>query len=462
MSYSDSFRSSEKSSPVSDRFINLLTLVVRNCIQVPPAIPYSQMRGKNDLHPSYYGLCQLILFFALVHGGRPDARYNWIFAIPIFILYIYSVLFCASDSPTSDYAFASTFFFLIPTTSDYILLRHRQSELRKIGQKKATSEMTFTERLMWAISLLATPRGIGWVHEPTAHLPPRPMASRKKFIASQFFWILFYSILWNITIIHTQENPCFRTGGPSFAAFGWWWRTTGWVYVVSLYCTMSGVYVIGSILSVATGLYEPRDWPHLFGSPFDAYTVRKCWGYVLTIISFGHPPHKVGQSRLASAASQDPHKQLKFSCKCFTSPKRQIYNLLQTFHVVFHLWTHPRNCSVHTPPEFLPRQIRSIFHPPSGLHHIRRRGYRYRLTPGIQGMQSIQANWFCLGVRVVHLLPPIVCGPHPNITLWSANTGLFSYLGAGGIKTYQGVARAIPISSLMSISVGGLMTLPSP
>ena len=149
--------------------------------------------------------------------------------------------------------------------------------------------MTFTERLMWAISLLATPRGIGWAHEPTAHLPPRPMASRKKFIASQFFWILFYSILWNITIIHTQENPCFRTGGPSFAAFGWWWRTTGWVYVVSLYCTMSGVYVIGSILSVATGLYEPRDWPHLFGSPFDAYTVRKCWGYVLTIISFGHP-----------------------------------------------------------------------------------------------------------------------------------------------------------------------------
>ncbi|KIM45589.1 hypothetical protein M413DRAFT_442253 [Hebeloma cylindrosporum] len=43
---------------------------------------------------------------------------------------------------------------------------------------------------------------------------------------------------------------------------------------------MSACYVIASIIAVATGLYEPRDWPHLFGSPLDAYTVRKCWGRV--------------------------------------------------------------------------------------------------------------------------------------------------------------------------------------
>jgi len=251
--------------------------------QVPQSSTYSKMRGKHDLNTSFLGLCQVILLFALVHGGRPDARYNWVFAIPIFILYIYSVFFCASDSPTSDYASVMTFVPLIPTASDYILLRNRQSELRKVGQKKTTFEMTFTERLAWATSLVATPRGIGWAHEPTAHLPPRPTASRGKFIAFQFFWILFYSILWNITLIHSQQNPCYKTGGPSLTAFGWW---TAWVYIVSMYCSMSGIYVIGSIIFVATGLYEPRDCPHLFGSSLQAYTVRKCWGYVLKIFPF--------------------------------------------------------------------------------------------------------------------------------------------------------------------------------
>ena len=50
-----------------------------------------------------------------------------------------------------------------------------------------------------------------------------------------------------------------------------------------------------------------------------------------------------------------------------------------------------------------PRDIHLIFRPPSG--------YCYRLSPGIQGIQSIQANWFHLGVCVVHLLHPNVLGP---------------------------------------------------
>jgi hypothetical protein len=302
------------------------------------------MRGKNDLNSTFLFLCPPILLFALVHGsGQPNARYDCIFFIPIFILYIYSVFFCASDSATSDYAFIMCFMPLIPTTSDYILLRNRQPELRKIAQKKSTSEMTFTERFVWAASLLASPRGIGWAHEPTTQLPPRPTTSRGIFIASQFLWFLFYSILSNISLIHIQENPCFRTRGPSLAAYGWWWRTTVWVYVISLYCIMSKAYAIGSIVSVATGLYEPRDWPHLFGSPLDAYTVRRCWGYVLTVLPSSHTPHKMGQSRLAPDASQEPHKQLTFPCQCLPSPKRRLHDLLQTFHLIFYLWTRPRS-----------------------------------------------------------------------------------------------------------------------
>ncbi|KAF5318698.1 hypothetical protein D9619_011004 [Psilocybe cf. subviscida] len=43
---------------------------------------------------------------------------------------------------------------------------------------------------------------------------------------------------------------------------------------------MSRLYTISSIITVAVGIYRPYDWPHIFGSPRDAYTVRKCWGRV--------------------------------------------------------------------------------------------------------------------------------------------------------------------------------------
>jgi len=55
-----------------------------------------------------------------------------------------------------DFAFIIGFVNLISTASDYILLWNRQPDFRKIGQNKAIPEMTFTERLVWAATLLAT------------------------------------------------------------------------------------------------------------------------------------------------------------------------------------------------------------------------------------------------------------------------------------------------------------------
>ena len=215
--------------------------------------------------------------------------------------------------------------------------------------------MTFKERLMWAASLLATPRGIGWAHEPTDQLPSRPKASRWKFIASQFRWILFYYILWDVSLIPIRGNPCFKLGGPSLGAFGWWRRTVVWAPILTVYGAMSGMYAIASIISVAAGRYEPRDWPHIFGSPLNAYTLRKCWGYVLSIYICSYlvfiPRHKIGQSRLAPDSSQEPLNPRKFSCTHPPYPKRHICDLLQIFHDIPHLWTPPCNCRTSVLPE---------------------------------------------------------------------------------------------------------------
>ncbi|KAF8954003.1 membrane bound O-acyl transferase family-domain-containing protein [Flammula alnicola] len=239
------------------------------------------MRGKlHDFNPSLLGLIPFFEILALARGGGSTARLNELFFIPIASICIYMVFFCASESATSDYALsmnASTLFFC---ASDFILLRKHQRELRMIGQRRPTSEMSFIERLWWATNLVLTARGLGWAHEPTSHLAPRPTSSRTRFIISQLLWILFYFMLFDVASIFRRANPCFGRGGPSLTAYGWMWQTTAWLYIFAGYAMLSMIYAGISIVAVAVGLTEPREWPHLFGSPRDAYTVRKSWGRV--------------------------------------------------------------------------------------------------------------------------------------------------------------------------------------
>jgi len=115
-------------------------------------------------------------------------------------------------------------------------------------------------------------------------------------------WMVFYIIQFDIVSIFVRANPCFATGGPSLIAFGWLWRSTAWLYVSLAYCTLSLLYMAYSIVSVAIGMTEPWDWPHLFGSPLDGYTVRNAWGRVwhqlLRKLVTGHADFIAKQLRL--------------------------------------------------------------------------------------------------------------------------------------------------------------------
>ena len=236
------------------------------------------MRGKHDPSPALQGLIYLILILGLAnYNGNPSQGSQWLFFISIASICIYMVFFCASSDAVSDFLSIHPITVLFFASLDYILLRKYQHELQPSGQKPL-SKMPLKDRLWWATILSVNPRGIGWTHEPTRHLPPRPSSTRRKFILSQLMWMVFYILQFDIVNIFVRANPCFATGGPSLTAFGWSWRSTAWLYVSLAYCMLSLLYMAYSIVSVAIGMTEPRDWPHLFGSPLDGYTVRNAWG----------------------------------------------------------------------------------------------------------------------------------------------------------------------------------------
>ena len=237
------------------------------------------MLGKHDLNQALTGLLYLILIIGLANdNGKPSQRSQWLFFIPIASICIYMTFFCASSNPRSDYITIAPVTPIFFASLDYILLRKYQRELQPSGRQKPLSKMPLKERLWWATSLSGNPRGIGWTHEPTRYLPPRPSSTPGRFILSQLMWMVFYLLQFDISNTFARANPCFATGGPSLTAFGWLWRPTAWLYVSLTYSMFSILYIGYSIVSVAVGMSKPRDWPHLFGSLLNGYTLRNCWG----------------------------------------------------------------------------------------------------------------------------------------------------------------------------------------
>ncbi|KAF8900297.1 membrane bound O-acyl transferase family-domain-containing protein [Gymnopilus junonius] len=242
------------------------------------------MRGKKDL-PS--GLVQValscLLCTGLVGGSVQIRRLCF---LSILLLYTYVLLFTASDNPGNDFISKLNFTALLFNASDYLLLCDPQHDLRLIGQTKLISHETLIQRLWWALRLLASPRGVGWNFESTSHLPLRPPSSARepkwKYVMKQVFWIVVYYPIWHMASYWNRSNP--RYGRDIVAsnidrtAFPWWWRVTVWATIVDYYALMTIMQCAASSITVAFCISDAQEWPPLFASPLEAYTVRRYWG----------------------------------------------------------------------------------------------------------------------------------------------------------------------------------------
>jgi hypothetical protein len=222
--------------------------------------------------PLYLVLC----FVPLVI--RPSSARR-LFFIPILALTYYIIFYTSTGNITNDYGIAFGWMTLFFISSDFILLTDVQNELRSIKppQNNAVSQEKFWTRFQWAWDLFTSPRGIGWAHEPVDVLPPRP--ARKNFILKQLARLACLAVLFDLTTWHNQFNPAYFRGGPSLTAYGWFWRYECiWGWAIHGYVALAAQNILLSILSVSLGRSDAEDWPWLFGSFLDAWTVRRFWG----------------------------------------------------------------------------------------------------------------------------------------------------------------------------------------
>ena len=221
------------------------------------------------------------LLFCLAALVVKPSPYRRVFMAPIVLGVAYFFRSALQFHYHQEYACACLVLSQLFLASDYILLTDVQRDLFVQGQKEPAFRLSLFERVKWALSLLINYRCVGWSHEPTYALPPRPLPSvtRQRFIFQELGRLARDIILSEVLTTYAHRSGYFAMNGRSLAADGLFWRMVNvLVYGFSAIVYGSMGHRAFGILGVLSGCLKPQEWVPLFGSLYDAYTLHNFWG----------------------------------------------------------------------------------------------------------------------------------------------------------------------------------------
>ncbi|KAI1792380.1 membrane bound O-acyl transferase family-domain-containing protein [Ganoderma leucocontextum] len=139
------------------------------------------------------------------------------------------------------------------------------------------------KRIYYAISILWSPRLIGWDTQ-VANVPPLMTKSRAVFLRQAAYTVVKSALVVDLAgtyvklqpLIELRGTPGFPTGLRGYLMAS----MCLFAYCTKTYASVRLQHSCLAIVCVATGLGngDPEMWPDLFGSWSDAYTVRRFWG----------------------------------------------------------------------------------------------------------------------------------------------------------------------------------------
>jgi len=200
--------------------------------------------------------------------------------LPVLGMSMYMIVFTTTGKGSKDHVAWSLITTALFQGSDMLFIND-VAELRLVGQKTPTNDLSFLQRFKWALRLLTSPRAIGWAHEPRHVFPPHPPENQQRwdFLKRQSLSALIYFVIMDSIHTWTLLSPPFQRNGISLASGIYPIRLMNTVlFFANIWAYSSFVYTLGSVVVVALHITEPSEWPPLFGRWSDAYTVRRFWG----------------------------------------------------------------------------------------------------------------------------------------------------------------------------------------
>ncbi|KAI1504853.1 hypothetical protein F5X99DRAFT_416285 [Biscogniauxia marginata] len=202
----------------------------------------------------------------------------------LLVLFMLQRPFYTTGGNFGDYAYTALDLWLITRLVDFYFNPPRylggpDSPLRKTGGVHAKDLKSWKERLVWALRLQFTPRGVGWDWEVKGIVENNDAKlSRSSFVAKRAVCFVYHLLMQDFAIymleIFWTIQPSITSPLASLAVkIG-----IAWGGGMTLYQGF-GVWDNGvSALTVLIGLCQPWEWPPILGTLESAWSVRQWWG----------------------------------------------------------------------------------------------------------------------------------------------------------------------------------------
>ncbi|KUJ07503.1 uncharacterized protein LY89DRAFT_742739 [Mollisia scopiformis] len=244
----------------------------------PSAEDYPLSAPPGWLQPLMSMIC--IYSIILPHGAIRLSAGGLVFGLFFYLQ------FWTADRGVNGYATGTGCASIVLRWLDLLVMHRPETEFWSVEEikqdgshVKVQAKVPFDRwaKLKWFGSLWIASRGVGW-NIQSSQLPP-PVAKDYpkdrwlfRTIVRTFSMYLGYDLTSNILLHIVREGP--------FLAHPIAWQVFyAWTKAFRAYYSFESSYFALAIMSVATGICQPHQWPPLTGSfGRDAYTVRRMWG----------------------------------------------------------------------------------------------------------------------------------------------------------------------------------------
>jgi hypothetical protein len=221
-------------------------------------------------------------FLILLGYTLKPSWYRPLLFIPIAVTAIYLVFFTTTGT-IADVGLGCGIASQLANALDGIVLKDAQRVLYRVGEKPGQiTSAGFMARFAWGWHLHNSPRGVGWHHE-IPRLPKNPPSynasqNRKAFLLSRLYTL---SVCVAVTVGFfpiNAANPALAPGATPLVHQPLYIRALGTFGLgVPALVNINAQHCVMSMVLVALGISQPADWPPLFGSLKNMYTVRNFW-----------------------------------------------------------------------------------------------------------------------------------------------------------------------------------------
>ena len=243
------------------------------------------MTERNSFPWGLYAFSQCVIVLSMtVFSSKTSIWTRWLIFLPIAIISYYLVCYTTTGDVVVDLGLGSAILTQLIVAIDYVLITDVQRDVYPKGQPPramgADVGASLATRFCRAFSLYSSPRGVGWSFEPST-LPKPSTKSRFAFVVSRITRVLGCALLAAFASLAINSNPALSGKTASVRDMGWFYHTTGvFAFALGAVTHISLLHSVLAILCVGVGISRPQEWPDLFGSPFNAYSVRRFWGCV--------------------------------------------------------------------------------------------------------------------------------------------------------------------------------------